>query len=270
MKTQLSNALKKGSNEFDLEDSTVILGYVGSLSHGTFVPSTDPNSIDDKDVMGISIPPMAYYTGLKKFEGKQFWDGEWDIVYYEFRKYMRLLLKSNPNVMALMWLEENDYIKVTEPGKLLIANRNIFVSKKAFKAFSGYATSQLKRMTRIGGDSKSGYLGAKRKGLVEKYGYDTKNASHLIRLLRMGIEYLTEGKLYVKRQDSAELIRIKHGEYSLEKIERMAEDHFKLAQEAYIRSSIPVEPDWDKADKLCQKIVESHLDNLKQGSDRAR
>jgi len=34
-----------------------------------------------------------------------------------------------------------------------------------------------------------------------RVGYDSKNAAHLIRLLRMGIEFLTEGKMYVERAD---------------------------------------------------------------------
>jgi len=50
-----------------IEDWSILLGYRGSISHGMFVPSKDPNSIDDKDVIGICIPPMDYYYGLKQF-----------------------------------------------------------------------------------------------------------------------------------------------------------------------------------------------------------
>jgi len=52
-------------------------------------------------------------------------------------------------------------------------------------------------------------MGAKRKSLVEKFGYDTKNAAHLILLLRMGIEFLSVGVLHVKRHDAQELLEIK-------------------------------------------------------------
>ena len=44
-----------------------------------------------------------------------------------------------------------------------------------------------------------GYMGQKRRELVRRVGYDDKNAAHLIRLLRMGIEFLTEGTIYVER-----------------------------------------------------------------------
>jgi len=61
-------------------------------------------------------------------------------------------------------------------------------------------------------------MGTKRKMLVEKYGYDCKNAAHLIRLLRMGVEFLKDGRLYVMREDAKQLIEIKRGEWTLEQV----------------------------------------------------
>lgn len=43
-------------------------------------------------------------------------------------------------------------------------------------------------------------MGEKRKQLVAKHGYDTKNASHLIRLLRMGMEFLTVEEINETKQ----------------------------------------------------------------------
>lgn len=51
-------------------------------------------------------------------------------------------------------------------------------------------------------------MGQKRRELVRRVGYDAKNAAHLIRLLRMGIEFLTEGTLHVERADATELLDI--------------------------------------------------------------
>lgn len=48
-----------------------------------------------------------------------------------------------------------------------------------------------------------------RSELEAKYGYDTKHASHLVRLLRMGKEILTKGTLTVKRPDAEELLAIR-------------------------------------------------------------
>lgn len=257
MNGQLRQVLQR-FDRFDLERSMVLMGYVGSLAHGTYVPSSDPTSIDDKDVMGIFVPPESYFLGLDHFEGKQYQEGEWDVTVYEIRKYIRMLLNCNPNVLSLLWLEENDYLIRTPAGRLLLENRDIFVSKAAYKSFCGYASGQLKRMTRLGDESKA-YQGARRRKRFEKFGFDCKNAAHLIRILRMGIEFLVEGKLYVKRHDSQELIRIKQGDYSLAKIERMADEHFRMAQDAHIRSTIPNEPDRLRAGELTIEIARAIL-----------
>ena len=98
-------------------------------------------------------------------------------------------------------------------------------------------------------------MGKKRRELVMRVGYDSKNASHLIRLLRMGIEFLTEGTMYVERADGPELLEIKRGNWPLEKVKTEAERLFQLAQEAYVRSPLPPEPDRNRAEKLCVKMI---------------
>jgi predicted nucleotidyltransferase len=47
--------------------------------------------------------------------------------------------------------------------------------------------------------------------LERKYGYDTKHAMHLIRLMRMGLEVLEIGDLRVRRDDAHELSAIRDG-----------------------------------------------------------
>jgi hypothetical protein len=97
-------------------------------------------------------------------------------------------------------------------------------------------------------------MGQKRRELVRRAGYDAKNAAHLIRLLRMGIEFLTEGTLLVEHADAAELLDIKRGAWSLEKVKAEAERLFQLAQEAYVRSTLPPEPDRPRAERLCSSL----------------
>ena len=241
----------------------IIIGYRGSIAHGMYVPQSDPDSIDDKDIMAITIPDISYYYGLRNYGSrgtKEIVRDEWDIVVYELRKYMSLLIKSNPNVLALLWMEETDYIIVSEEGKLLIDNRDLFVTRQAYHSFVGYAHGQAHRMTHMAFE---GYMGKKRKQLVEKFGYDTKNAAHLIRLLRMGIEYLVEGILYVKRQDATQLLEIKRGEWTLEQVQKESDRLFILAEEAYIRSSLPNKPDMDKVNNLCIEICQGRFSKEK-------
>ena len=240
---------------------TILLAYRGSIAHGMYVPNSDPNSIDDKDLMGVCIPHERFYFGLGNFEQAEVKHREWDSVVYEIRKFCRLLVQQNPNVMSLLWNEPKYYIDISPEGQALIDNRGLFVSRKAYHAFSGYAYSQLKRMTHLAFE---GYMGEKRRGLVQKFGYDTKNAAHLIRLLRMGIEYLNEGKLYVDRGavgDAPMLLAIKRGEWELEKVKEEADRLFKRAEEAYDRCRLPAGVDTQKVDELLTGILGGHMVN---------
>ena len=235
---------------------TILLGYMGSTAHGTFIPSNDPNSIDDIDLMGVCIASENVYFGLQRFEQKEVKYKEWDSVIYEIGKFFRLLLKQNPNVLGLLWLEKHNYHHIDPVGQTIIGNRDIFASKEAYHSFSGYAHGQLHRMTH---NACNGYMGAKRKKLVEQFRYDCKNAAHLIRLLRMGIEYLTDGELQVFRKDAAELKDIKTGKWALEKVQKEADELFKIAQLAYIKSPLPPNPNYKKAEELLIHILRAEL-----------
>jgi len=242
-----------------LGDWNILHGYRGSISHGTYRPPTEPNSIDDKDTMGICVPTEEYYLGLKDFHRTgtlEIKKNEWDIVVYELKKFIRLLKQGNPNVISLLWLDKTYYIDVQPEGQLLIDNRDLFMGKHIYKSFIGYAYGQLHRMTH---QACQGHLGEKRKQLVLKYGYDTKNASHLIRLLRMGIEALTEGVFYVNRNDATQLVEIKRGEWTLDQVKKEADDLFKKCELAYINSSLLTKLDDDKIQDICMDIVYSRL-----------
>jgi predicted nucleotidyltransferase len=226
-----------------LGDWNILLAYRGSIAHGTYEPNTKPGSIDDRDLLGVCVPPLEYYYGLKEYGSRgtrEIVDDPWDIVIYEARKTVSLLAKGNPNVLSLLWLPENLYVKKTDAGETLINNRDAFATRSTFYPFMGYAKSQLTKMER---GAFKGYMGDKRRALVEKYGYDTKNAAHLIRLLRMGIEFLRDGELQVQRHDASELLAIKHGEWELDKVKEEARRLSALCEEAHVRSPLPKEPD---------------------------
>jgi predicted nucleotidyltransferase len=239
-----------------IPEETILLGYRGSIAHGMYLPSNRPDSIDDKDLLGVCIASLDCYFGLRQFEQKEAKLREWDSVVYELRKFMHLLLKSNPNALCLLWLDPQHYLVVEPAGRLLIESRHLFVTKRIYEAFTGYASAQLKRMTHLAFE---GYMGAKRKQLVEKHGFDTKNAAHCIRLLRMGIEFLQEGELHVHRADAQELLDIKVGKYSLEEIRSLAEELFRQAQQVYEQCTFPDAPDESKANELLKQILVSHF-----------
>jgi len=166
------------------------------------------------------------------------------------------LLKSNPNVMSLLWLKDIHYLKKTFCGQRLIDERDIFSSKLAYKSFSGYAWGQLHRMTH---GATQGYMGERRKEIVKKYGYDIKNASHLIRLLKTGIEFLVTGELQVERPEAQMLIEIKRGLWTLDQIKKMADSLFQSMESAFISSKLKNKPDYQRANELLIDITEDFL-----------
>lgn len=240
-----------------LPENLIILGYRGSIAHGTYIPSNDPNGIDDIDLMGVFIPSMDHYFLSKFFPQNdkshhEAFIKEWDAVSYEITKFISLLLKSNPNVLSMLWLNDEHYIYVHPVGRKLIENRDIFSSRVVYKSFVGYAQSQMHKMTHF---KHEGYMGEKRKKLVAKFGYDTKNAAHMIRLLEMGIEFLNTGKLNVRRENSEKLLDIKHGKYSIDEIKEEAKKLLAHAERADSISLLPQYPDYVKAKQLCCDLI---------------
>jgi len=236
-----------------LSEWCILLGYRGSVAHGMYVPNSDPNSIDDIDLMAVCVPPLGHYFGLKEYGSrgtKEITRDPYDVVVYEAKKMLHLLSQGNPNVLSLLWLD--DYITLKPAGELLVVNRDLFMARHIYHSFIGYAHSQMQRMTRF---EHKGYMGEKRKQLVQKHGYDTKNAAHLIRLLRMGIEALQTGQLQVKRPDADELLQIKHGAYTLDYVQDMANDLFQQCHDAKEACTLPEKPDPELVNQLCVDVV---------------
>jgi predicted nucleotidyltransferase len=248
----MSQALARQAFPFE----PMLVGFRGSLAHGTFIPNSDPDSIDDVDLMGVTIAPLSCYMGLDKFEQRETTQSEFDIVTYELTKFIRLLLKSNPNVLSLLWIREDHYLHKSALGSQLVSQRDWFSSRRIYAAFTGYAHGQLKRMTQF---QKHGYMGAKRKQLVTRFGYDTKNAAHLIRLLRMGVEFLRDAQLNVYREDAPQLLEIKRGSWTLEKVKNEAERLFRLAEHVRNKSPLPEEPCGDSVRHWLRSAFVNHF-----------
>lgn len=232
-------------------------GYIGSTSHNTYVPPTNPDAIDDVDIFGIVLPPPDYLIGLDSWDHQIIKQEELDVVFFSYHKAVNLLLKANPNVFGFLWLRDEHYIIRTPAMERLIANRDAFSSQKAGHTFAGYARGQLNKMQPAAFE---GYMGEKRKALVEKYGYDTKNAAHCLRILKMGIEFLNTGALKVYRDDDADFLRaVKSGAYTLDEIKVFAEGYFSLYDEARQKTKLPEEPNRKLVHQLTMDIVKEHI-----------
>jgi predicted nucleotidyltransferase len=249
---------------FIFEKKPILSGFRGSIAHGlTIAPEDDEMyGIDDEDTFELYCYPPEYYLSLESYyhrgEVKDHKDEEdgtlHDVVEYEIRKAIHLLSGCNPNVMTYLYNRPEHYFEISSGGKMLIANRNIFLSKRRiYMAYSGYAYGQLKKLT-VG--AYQGYMGTKRKEIVEKIGYDTKNAMTLIRLLRNGQELLLTGEMQVFRdKDKDFLLSIKMGKLSMDEIQKLADDEFRKNEEAYKQSTLPEENKRNKINELLVDIL---------------
>lgn len=200
----------------------ILRGVVGSTAHGMAIEGQD-----DLDEMGIFIEPAEYVCGLNPLdhfiyrdqpEGVRSQPGDLDLTCYSLRKFCRLAFKGNPSVIILLWLPE--YITRTSLGQQLISIRDAFISKESGERFLGYLMAQKKRLT--GERSQN----VNRPELIEKYGYDTKFASHALRLGFEGIELMTNRRLTLPiAEPNLSILRaIKLGEVSKEETLRMIEE----------------------------------------------
>ncbi len=95
--------------------------------------------------------------------------------------------------------------------------------------------------------------------LEAKFGFDTKHALHLVRLLRMCREILTTGKVLVRRPDAEELLEIRAGAWDYHKLVDWAEGQDKELAEVAKTSTLPNQPDRKKLDQLCVEMIEAAL-----------
>lgn len=97
--------------------------------------------------------------------------------------------------------------------------------------------------------------------LEMKFGYDTKHAMHLIRLLTMCEEILRCNEVIVTRPDASMLIDIRNGLWTYEDLMKLAEQKNEEIEEAAAKTTLPDEPDMEKLNDLCVEIVDMYREN---------
>lgn len=98
-----------------------------------------------------------------------------------------------------------------------------------------------------------------RADLERQYGYDTKHAMHLVRLLRMCREILTRGEVLVRRPDAEELLAVRNGAWKYEALVEWAEREELEMESLYRGSILPRQADRKKLDELTIRIVQSMM-----------
>lgn len=99
----------------------------------------------------------------------------------------------------------------------------------------------------------------KRAVLEEHFFYDVKHAAHLYRLLTEGKELLTKGYITLPRPDSELLLEIKNGKWSYDELMKEIDKFDIEFDELYKTSPLPKQPDLEKIDELCMKIISKYI-----------
>jgi len=356
--------------DFDVTKHTIFRTLTGSRVYGTY------NEDSDYDTRGVAIPPRRYFYGFSsKFEQSE--DKINDTVIFNFNKFLKLAAENNPNIIELLYVPAR-FWEVSSPyWQTLVENRGLFLSKKCFYTFTGYAHSQLRRLRShrhwlMKGDLQKPlrenyglvdgrelppqvrnassalierYLGRwpieeelssmdketatalrhcmwdylettlsltkmeieghtwvasgkalgyednflellklekryqadmreykswlnwkktrneKRKALEQKCGYDSKHASHLVRLLLMCREILEQHTLIVERPDAELLKGIRDGAWPYEQLEEWSERQFEELKVLYGKSDLQHGPNRTKIEKIGLEILERYFQN---------
>ena len=94
-----------------------------------------------------------------------------------------------------------------------------------------------------------------RADLEREYGYDTKHAMHLVRLMRMGLEILERGELLVRRDDAAELVKIREGALPFDDLLATAARLEEDMKNAATKATLPDDVDHEQVDQLAVELM---------------
>jgi predicted nucleotidyltransferase len=197
-----------------VERSTILRGLVGSTVHGLSVSDQD-----DRDEMGICVEPWAHFFGLRprweqyvyrtQPEGARSGPGDLDLVVYSLAKWARLALGGNPTILTLLFLPPSAIVTETPLGAALRGMRADIVGDSIYGPYLGYMEQQRRRLT-------NKVKMPNRPELVERYGFDTKYAGHLLRLGYQGIELAETGALTLpmREPERSHIIAVRTGKHT--------------------------------------------------------
>jgi hypothetical protein len=133
------------------EKNMILKARVGSHLFGTNTPDSD------LDMEGIFIPPVSVVFGLGQCKevdlGKVSKDDTGrntseavDFKIREYREFVRLAIQNNPNILNILFVNEENTLYLRDAGFRLLEKAEMFPHRKGLERFIGYAMSQMKKM----------------------------------------------------------------------------------------------------------------------------
>lgn len=133
------------------ENNLILKIRSGSHLFGTNTPESD------LDMVGVFLPTSQMLYGFANCEvvemnvkakddtGRNTAEAV-DCTFYEFRKFIKLAVQNNPNILHLLFANPENIIFQSDIGKALLNRRRMFPSKQAHHRFVAYADAQRHKM----------------------------------------------------------------------------------------------------------------------------
>ena len=221
--------------DLDFRRYIILRCVVGSRAYGL---ETEESDVDWR---GVYLPPADLHWGLAGVP-EQVEEDLTQEVYWEIEKFLVLGLKSNPNVLEVLWSPGVE--EATELGRELIEMRGAFLSKMVYQTYNGYVMSQFKKLS---GDLRN-------KGEVK-----WKHVMHLIRLLAAGVEILRTGEVGVRVSGelAERLMAVRRGEMEWGDVDRWRLALHEEFDRAVEGSQLPERPDYERVNSFLIKARRS-------------
>jgi predicted nucleotidyltransferase len=244
---------------------------VGSVAYGV------ADEFSDYDVTGFYVPSVedlfphlrGHMLGFDKdVRAPKAWQEhhihdidkgrEYDLNIYSITVYFRLCMENNPNMVTTLYTPRQCVLHSTNLSEMVREKRDLFLHKKCWTKYKGYAYQQLHKMK-----GKSPEPGSKRDLLRQKYGFDVKFAYHLVRLLLEAEIIMTEGTMDIARH-AEHLKAIRRGEVSQDEIFDWAASKERHLEKVFEQSTLRAEPARAEIKQLLLDCLEHHYGSLEQ------
>jgi uncharacterized protein len=214
-------------SEHDFDRYVIYRCVVGSQAYGL------SRAGSDIDRRGIYLPPAELEWSIFGVP-EQIEKRETQECYWEFKKFLILALKANPNILECLFTPMVE--QSSEIADALLAKRHIFLSKLVYQTYNGYVMSQFKKLEqdlRVRGEVK------------------WKHAMHLIRLLLQGISVLNEANVPVRvSQHRDALLSICDGAQPWSEVNAWRLSLHREFESAFNTTSLPDAPNYQEANRL--------------------
>jgi uncharacterized protein len=239
---------------FPKDRAEIIHAFVGgSALHGVKLQGTDDTDIYgvfiEKPWLALGIDGMEHFVTSTSPQTRRNVASDVDVMCYSLRKWAALAVRGNPTILHSLFTPAG---RNETEWAVILQRREIFLARTHARKYIGFAEAQLKRMQGLRGAGKHG----QRPEIIDKFGYDTKAATHTLRLLYEGIELMKEHCVTLPRppRERELLLEIRRGEWSQDRVIRHAGRLHRNLEESSARSSLPETVDRTTVSNLVSEL----------------